>query len=433
MWIKLLFENSRLFILANLSVVFQFFSNVILTRYMSSSDFGTYNAIISLISFTAILVSSFQYITAKGLIYYSDSIPKKNNFIKSAYTLNTILIIITSLIIIIFKNQILQFLQLSQNQSSSLYIFCAFQAINIYIMFHFGIYQGLHKYQEITFITLINLFIKLLLFIIFAFFFYLNIFFALVLALFSSSCALIWSQINLKKYFPDFVFYRLNSYSSFIKSIKENKVIYKQSIYLGLYTVIFNFLNISDVVFVKHFYTANETGIFSAMGLIAKTLIYIPTIFIQIIYSKVSANHKENKSSLFDFIFLFLITALINLILLLVVFIFPKEIIFILVGKKYINGIFILQILTLAMFTLSLLNVIFNFYLAKEKYYFLYVVYLITLLLVIFLLKSIHNSPLQIAFLFLYSFILMFILLFGQLIYLFRKEIKFYAIKKLIK
>ena len=122
-----------------------------------------------------------------------------------------------------------------------------------------------------------------------------------------------------------------------------------------------------DTLIVKHYFTEQEAGLYSAVSLVGKAFLYIPTAFTMVMVPQVSGNHAINR----DTSHLLNRTILYGFILclggILVCAVFPKIILHLVSGDKYLSVYYLLQYFPIAITPMALAGVFVNYQLARLK------------------------------------------------------------------
>lgn len=235
---------------------------------------------------------------------------------------------------------------------------------NRYIIFQ-GFLQGLHLFYRLALITFLLALIRLVgTYILFYFglgidaVFIFTVFFQILTCLLyyvflpkpikikSTSCTISVKEFSTKVF-----------YTNFIRYILQTGIIY----------LLFYFMMQSDTLLIKIFFSEYDTGIYSSASVFGKAIVFLSGAVTLVLFPYVAKNTADNKSSLpilFKGIFLNLLIAGSGALLL---FIFPQLLV-VLFGEKYQAAIPIIKYIGLAFLPLSMLNILFTFYLAKERF-----------------------------------------------------------------
>ena len=157
-----------------------------------------------------------------------------------------------------------------------------------------------------------------------------------------------------------------------------------------------------DIPLVKHYFDEYQAGIYSSASIIGKIGYFLPTVLLHAFFPEVINNDKLGKSSIPLLSFMLGITLLICASYVLVVFFFKDFLITLLFGGRYLMACEYLTRITIFMSIVGVITVLFNFFLAKEIYYYLYVSMIVMILgaLSFFFVKM--NSPNDVLNIFLY-------------------------------
>jgi len=181
------------------------------------------------------------------------------------------------------------------------------------------------------------------------------------------------------------------------KNIHIPRVIYKEmfhySIPVSITWGILIFISYMDIPLVKHYFNAYQAGIYSSASMIGKIGFFLPTVLLHAFFPEVINNDKLGKSSIPLLAFMLGMTLLICSSYVLVVFFFKESIITLLFGEKYLLAGEYLTKMTIFMSIVGMITVLFNFFLAKEIYHYLYISIFVIILGVIVLVFSEMSSP----------------------------------------
>ncbi len=139
-----------------------------------------------------------------------------------------------------------------------------------------------------------------------------------------------------------------------------------------LATFAFTILSQADIVLVKHYFSAYEAGVYSSAGVLGKTFMYIPGAIVLAMFPMVTEQYALNQSSRLLLFKSLLITVIISGSGALFFYIFPDTVINVIYGHQYASAAPILKYYGLAMLPLSLLMVLMNYLIAREKNVFSY-------------------------------------------------------------
>lgn len=169
----------------------------------------------------------------------------------------------------------------------------------------------------------------------------------------------------------------------------------------------------TDVVLVKHFYSANQAGLYAGLSLLGKIIFFFTAPIVTVMFPLITHKHAKGESyksifwlSLFIVLFLsFAITAFY--------FLFPEFTIrFFLKKDEYLKLIPYVGLFGIFGTAYSLLIVLTNFYLAIKKIY-VFIPILVGAILQAFLITMFHDNFLQVILISLSVAVLLFIVLLG--------------------
>ncbi|MFC1504602.1 oligosaccharide flippase family protein [Spirochaetota bacterium] len=153
----------------------------------------------------------------------------------------------------------------------------------------------------------------------------------------------------------------------------------------------FSLLGYLDVLLVKHFFNDYNAGLYSATSIVGKAFLFFPDAIAMVLFPKVSEKFElklDTRSLLLKGLAL---TFGISLTGVAFCWFFPRLVITILFGEKFLGVAPIVQYFGLAILPLVLLNVIIQYSLAVHRYVFLIFMYM-GIILYVFLLWFFHDT-----------------------------------------
>ena len=405
LWKKLFLDNFQLVIITNLGNVCQFLTNIIILKYFTIVDLGIFNTVLSIQIISAILLAPLPFFTTKGIIYLLDSVKERNEFISFIFLKTLVLNIISISILFIFIKPIFIFLNLD-SRSNILYLIYGLYSLLIAISYYNNsIFQAFAKYKELAIFNLLNFFFKF----VFSFLFVIVLKKSSEYVLFGFiiSCILsfFYSYFFFIKSIKNLYLYNFTNWKNFKLGFFKYKNIIRQWLPITLTNLAILFLSTSDILFIKHFYSEKDAGIFSAMNFISKITLYFSFIIVQLTYPKISLNHKNKLNSKVEILLIFCANFFFSIPFLLFVYFFPESLILIFSSEKYLSGVNLLQLMTLSMFIFSILNILFYYFMANENFEYLYIVYSFIIVLVLSLYLGLHKNSLDLTFLYFYIYL----------------------------
>lgn len=152
-----------------------------------------------------------------------------------------------------------------------------------------------------------------------------------------------------------------------------------------------------DLVLVKHFFSPEEAGNYAAVAILGRSIFYLPGAIILAMFPMVSESHTLNRDTYGLLNKALLLTLLLSGVGLILFFIFPSQLMGLLMGKKFIATAPLLRVFGLAMMPFALLNIVINFNLAKHSTKFVYTL-VFGCLLEVFLMYLYHNTLMQVLY-----------------------------------
>ena len=122
-----------------------------------------------------------------------------------------------------------------------------------------------------------------------------------------------------------------------------------------------------DVVVVKHFFSPHTAGLYAGIATIARIIFYVagPVSVVMLPFIKLDNHHTENRRFLLATLGIHVALAGIILIIFSIA---PNLIIKLLIGPQYLPEASLLPLLSLTLFVISTVNVIYSYYMALRRY-----------------------------------------------------------------
>jgi len=409
-------SNLLIVIIANSTNIFAYLFQFMMGRYLNIEDFGVLNAVNSLGIIGGAIAGILPYIIVKYIIEFKDDKLMASLFIFNIFKFTIFITFIMSVMTVIFVDDIDRYLNLNDN--TPIYIFLFSMITGIILSVFFGVMQGLLMHVRSSIKGAYNAILRF----IFAFIFVGLLGYgyngALGAAIFSNLLTSMWvySVVNkqIKIYKPIGI--------ALPKGTYRKMFMYALPVSLAWFAI--GFMTNIDIVLVKHYSTAIDAGEYSVAAIIGRIAVFLPGVLLVVLFPQISQNHKNSVSSVKTIVFIMILTLLLSLGFTFFVFLFPELIITTLFGNRYVGGAEVLTIITLAMALVAILSVLFNFFLAKHLYSFLYYTWFVIGCFGFIIEKYMHNTPLEIAKAILYGMIVLVVVNSFIMFYYYNKERK---------
>jgi len=380
-------------IIANFASVAQYASQLILGRYLKVVDYGIFNAVNSLSLVVVPFVAVMPFIVSKYLIRYQDNIDLRNILLQKIkfFVLFSNLFLFVSLYLL--ANHIRLFLKI--DSLTPIYIFIVLIFLNVAYTLYDSILQGLRMYVIRAMQSTALVLLRLLLILV------------LVVYLSHSFNAALLSQVFATIIVLAFIYFFARKITRVTnRNIPVPRGIYKEMFHYSFPVAItygiLIIISYMDIPLVKHYFDEYQAGIYSSASIIGKIGFFLPTVLLHAFFPEVMNNDKLGKSSIPLLAFMLGITFLICSSYVLVVYFYKEIMITLLFGEKYLLAGEYLTKITIFMSIVGVITVLFNFFLAKEIYHYLYISVFILFIGVLVFVFSEMNSPNDILNIFLY-------------------------------
>ena len=361
-----------------------------MVRKLHHIDYGILNSMVSFLAIASLPISILQTVLAR---YFSEFKAKDKKesmqvlfraFLKRITVIN----IVIAVFFVIFSKTIANFLQLNNQVFIYLTAFSIF--FSSLLILTISTLQGLQLFPRIALNSIVQGFTKIFFGVVFVFMgfralgaflgFIFSVFFAFILSLFQLPP---WVLKMKRKEYKD--------YKPHIKLKDIYGYFLPVSIGLIAYTLFIN----SDVILVKHFFSASDAGIYSIAQTVGKILLFLPGA-ITLVFFPLAVQHKaQNKKTAPLLKRSLLFVAVLCSIAFIFTLIFPRFVLRVVSGQVLPECILLVRLI---IFPMSLFSVsyIFIFYnLSLRNLRFIISIFLISLMQII-LIFLFHNTLLEI-------------------------------------
>lgn len=378
--------NFLILIIANLANVFQYLYQFVTARGLNVEDYGVMNSVMSVSTLLGAFTIIIPFISSKIII------KNKGNLGEAVSRLLFLILAVALLfmtVLLALSGVLANYLKL--DDITPVFILTAIFASMIIMNTFLGIISGLLKYVDASIKRSSAAFFKFAfayLIVMILGFGYNGALLSLVLA---NAIVALWGYMTVRKYVK-LKWVKIDR--NFIGMIME---MLKYALPIGLSAFAFNFVSNIDIALVKNLLDSKSTGLYSVVSLLGKIAIFVPGVLVQVLYPQVSQEMKDGKSSIKSVLVIMGLTLFISVGYIITVSFFPEFIIKTLFGAKYIEGADVLTVIGMAMAIFAVVNVLFNFLLAKEKYTYLYISYACIGIMLLIIYSFLDGSMMQIA------------------------------------
>ena len=357
-----------MFVTSIFAGIFNYSYQIFMGRALGPEEYSIFGALFAISYIISIIASTIQTSIAR---FVSKFIGEKKNkkiryLIKGSLKRMFLLGITIFLFISVFSTLISSFLKINTVFPviimGSVFLFATLLPVNL------GALQGLQKFVILGSNRVINYASKLIFGIIFV-----SIGFgvcgALGAVVIGAIIALLISLIPLKNYI-------INNDSKKV-NFKFLEV-YRYSLPALLAMFCFTVPTNVDVIIVKHFFSANNAGIYTAVSVLGKIILFIPGAVVAVMFPKVTKSYSEKKDTTHILLISLISTGILSGILALGYWFFPFLVVKIPFGIEYIEAVPLLQLYGLAMLFFSLSVVLMRYSLAIHDNKYIYLLALFT-------------------------------------------------------
>lgn len=383
-------------VLSNFASLVNYGFLILVTRKLGPSNYSVVASVAALGPSFFGIFSIIPQIISKALIYVEKN--KKERILVLNITRQIIAAVLLFLLFIylLLSKDLLQFLKL--NSYYPLYIYLVSVTSSVTMLYNTGRLQAIQCFVPISFKDFSFSFLKIILALLLLYYLSLSIYGALMADAVTSLIVAIAMYIYTNR--KEKIYLRqcsLLNETEFVDLVVLKKSITRFIIPSIAVSWLSGILLSVDIYFSKHFLPPSEAGLYSAASSIGHISLFFSGSLGAILFPKVLKNRETGVSSTKDLASVAIITGSASILISIVLSFFGEDVIRILYGSKYIGCGQIVAIISWAMTFLSITVVIFNFFLAREKYSFIFPAILIVAMMTALIYYFLHNSSIQIA------------------------------------
>jgi len=352
------FRHGSIFFFALITYyILNFFFHFTMGRMLGPAEYGILGVLMSIIYIVTAPLTTIQTVITKFTAQFRakhmlEEI--KCLFIQSLKKMFVFSIIVTA-ILIIFSGPIAKFFNIADRNiiiSFSLLFLVIFTlAINR------GFLQGYEKFRALGLSYVLEGGLRITLAIIFVWFGW-RIFGAVIALLFGFLMSFLFTLFLLKR--P--------------KKFKrvESKEIYRYSVPVLVSITMLTFIFNIDVLLIKHYMPAVEAGLYVALATLSKIIFWAGSSISFVMFPKVAERFAAGKKYFSVFKKSLVMVSAVSIIGLSIYLAIPKFAVFLLYGEQYLAIVGDIRMMALAMTFLSFSYLIINYFLAINKFKFIY-------------------------------------------------------------
>jgi len=350
-----LFSFSMVGNLAN--YFFQFF----MSRHLTPSDYGTLNALLSLLVIISIPGGAITLVVAHYVSRYKarEEYSKISSFFSGSLRRVTLLGIVLFVLFALFSKMISDFLRIPS--VSLVLIVSLILVTSLCLTVNFGMLQGLQKFSAFGITGSLAGVLRL-------------VFGILLIYVGFSVAGALWAGVlaNLAIIIMTFFLLRyLFEYGQVapVKGRSQEVVSYGFPVAISLfcYTALTNL----DVVLVKHYFDGSTAGQYAAASILAKVILYLPGAIVLALFPKISEMHVLERDSTGLLVKALGLTAILSGFAV-GIYLFYPSVVLLFFGQKFTEAVPLIGLFGLAMLPFALISIVINFYLARRDIGFIY-------------------------------------------------------------
>ncbi|NHN26614.1 oligosaccharide flippase family protein [Flavobacterium jejuense] len=330
--------------------------NLLLGRMLGPNAFADAAILITFLLVLSFVGMTFQIVTTKYSVLLEGDL--KNKFIKTISKISIAIGISIGLLFIIFSEN-LQIL-LHTETDTMFHLFGIGIPLYFLMSVNRGIYQGENKLNLLSITYVSEMFARL--FITITLFFFASKLPTTILVATGIAISFVFGLIPFQK-----TIFKKATFENKIKV--ETKPIVTFFALTAFYELTQIIINNSDVILVKHFFDNQQAGFYASLALIGRVVYFVTWIFVMLLLPKVIQLKKEGKNTQPILMKYVSIIALFSAIIVLVTYIMPETVVYLMFGDDYLSIAPLLWQYALATAIFAVANVFAYYFLSISNYF----------------------------------------------------------------
>lgn len=356
-----LFKGGAILIIASMTGnISNYFFQFFMSRRLSLEDYGAMNAVFSVFVIVGIPATTIMLVVAKYITTFNarGEGGRVSSFYRSTLVRMAVLGMLFFSPFLIFNGPITGYLKIQSGWPLiiiGLGIFFSF-----IVTVNFGMLQGLKRFYCLGAGMGFGGVFRLLFGCVFILMGY-GLNGAVAAVTFSMLTVFIMTSFSLSPHFKK---------EGAFESRKKDVMLYSVPVLLS--TVGFTTMTNMDLIFVKHIFSPDEAGLYAAVSVLGKTILYLPSALVLALFPIVSESHTLNNDTFKILDKGLVYTAAISSAGVLAFVFFPSFAIGTLFGESFVGAAPLLKFYGLAMMSMSFMSILISFNLARGRTGFLY-------------------------------------------------------------
>mgnify|MGYP003874025231 CR=1 FL=1 len=377
-------DNLIVLVINNLTNVFMYLGQMVLSRSLSRDDFGIFNSVLNLTLIVFSFLNVISFSTAKTLANLT-TVEERRGFSRRTLKYVVQFAFLSSFGFFIASGEISDFLNLPSRMPIYISIVVTFVLV-IQSLFA-GLVQGEGKYLQFS----IGMFLQSVM-----------RFFGFILVLLLGLTYNIALGAVLLSVTATLVYYVFSVRGLLQGAFKPVEKGIFRAMSLNMLNILFMSVLVAlitntDLILVRHFFSGEEAGFFTVAALIGRISYYMPGLLIFILFAEVARNDAAQKSPLQSLLITGGLTTILLGVYVIFVSLFPEFVITLLFGEHYVEARDLTILISVTMAIFSLTNILFNFFTARGVVLYLYPSYGLFVATVAMVFGFYHDTPMQIA------------------------------------
>lgn len=147
----------------------------------------------------------------------------------------------------------------------------------------------------------------------------------------------------------------------------SHNLVYPNTVPMFLYTLSFTSLFSTDIILVKHYFSADQAGLYAAVSVLCKIIFFISGPLVSVMFPIISQKRAQGEKHKHYLFLTLIIAGIFCLFFNTIYYLFPQAILHLLYGEKYLAGSNILFHFSIFLTFYTLANVLANYFLSIGK------------------------------------------------------------------
>ncbi len=350
--------NLLILVLMNLGNLFNYLFQVVAARALSTDDYGIFNTLLSLIMVISAPVTVLPMVFSRFTVRLSQTgMGQVHALLVSGLRVLTLVAVLLCLAGAIAAPWLKDYLHL--HDGTAIAVMVGYLGLAMVYPVVLGVLQGLHRYAAFGTASSGVMVVRFLVGLLLLYPLALRVNGALSASVLGALFALLFGWWALRDL-------RLQPLRPLPAGLGAEMLRYSLPVFAA--TAMIMMLGNLDLVLVRHYIPGEQAGLYATAAVLGRIAFFLPAMLVAVLFPTVARARESGDESRKPFLVSLALTAVLGLSFALLCILWPQWIIGLLFGAKYAAAAPLLQIVSLAMALLAIVQVVVTYGLARADY-----------------------------------------------------------------